>query len=201
VTRTRARGFGLPRSACRDNRRQARRLNRAGFSFGFGGLGKLLLLLRLTLGRRRRSRPIKSGGPPLFEPSFKVQGYAAHNRNSGFAVLPRCYGLNARGARKVPAGNQKRPPVRRRGSTGPCQPASRTHIGESRRPGDRPGSAQFDCGSRIGLNHSATGAYCWDERETQISFENDQGRSLDRCRKHWICPRLACREFRDRGRG
>src|ERR1700724_2156245 len=69
-------------------RPQARRFNPAGFSFGFGGLGKLLLLLRLALGRRWRSRPTKSGGPPLFEPSLKVQGYKAHNRNSGFAVLP-----------------------------------------------------------------------------------------------------------------
>jgi hypothetical protein len=97
------RGAPVPRSR-RRGRPQARRLNPAGFSLGFGGLGKLLLLLRLALGRRWRSRPTKSGGPPLFEPSLKVQGYKAHNRNSGFAVLPQCDDLNAHRVRKVPRG-------------------------------------------------------------------------------------------------
>jgi hypothetical protein len=102
---TRARGFGpsVPRSL-RRCRPQARRLNPAGLSFGFGGLGKLLLLLRLALGRRGRSRPAKSGGPPLLAPSFKVQGDIAHNRNSGFAVLPQCDDLNAHRVRKAPQG-------------------------------------------------------------------------------------------------
>jgi hypothetical protein len=81
------RGASIPRShrLCRP---QAHRFNPAGFSIGFGGFGKLLLLLKLALGRRWRSRPTKSGGPPLFEPSLKVEGYKAHHRNSGFAVLP-----------------------------------------------------------------------------------------------------------------
>jgi len=67
---SRAWGFG-PRSH-RRCRPQARRSNPAGFSFGFGGFGKLLLLLRLALERRGRSRPTKSGGPPPFAPSLKV---------------------------------------------------------------------------------------------------------------------------------
>ena len=75
--------FG-PRSH-RRCRPQAHRFNPACFSFGFGGFGKLLLL-RLALGRRWRSRPTKSGGPPLYEPSFKVQGDDTHN-NSGFSVI------------------------------------------------------------------------------------------------------------------
>jgi hypothetical protein len=79
----RARGSG-PRSH-RRCRPHARRFNPADFSFGFGGFGKLLLL-RLALGRRWRSRPTKSGGPPLFEPSLKVQGDDTHN-NSGFSVI------------------------------------------------------------------------------------------------------------------
>jgi hypothetical protein len=96
------RGASDPRSHSRC-RPQARRLNPAGFSFGFGRFGKLLLLLlRLALGRRWWSRPTKSGGPPLFEPSLKVPGYNAHNLNSGFAVPPLCDDLNAHRVRKVP---------------------------------------------------------------------------------------------------
>jgi hypothetical protein len=30
----------------------------------------------------------KSGGPPLFEPSFKVQRENAHNQSSGFTAAP-----------------------------------------------------------------------------------------------------------------
>jgi len=75
--------FG-PRSH-RRCRPQAHRFNPACFSFGFGGL-LLLLLLRLALGRRWRSRPTKSGGPPPLEPSLKVQGDDTHN-NSGFSVI------------------------------------------------------------------------------------------------------------------
>jgi hypothetical protein len=84
----RARGSG-PRSH-RRQRSQARCFNPAGFSFGFGGFGKLLLLLllSLTLGRRWRSRPDKSGGPPPLEPSFKVNRDYGHNQSSGLAVAP-----------------------------------------------------------------------------------------------------------------
>ena len=92
--------WSVPRSHCW-YRPQARRFNPAGFSFGFGGFGKLLLLLRLALGRRWRSRPTKSGGPPPLEPSLKVQGDIAHNQSSGFAVAPRVKGLNAHGPLKV----------------------------------------------------------------------------------------------------
>jgi hypothetical protein len=84
------RAISLGASVARSRRRcrpQARRFN-PGFYFGFGGFGKLLLLLRLAFGRWQR-RPAKSGGPPLFEPSLKVQGYTAHNRNSGSRSCPR----------------------------------------------------------------------------------------------------------------
>ena len=52
-------------------------LNPAGFSFGFGGFGKLLLL-KLALGRRWRNRPRNPSGPPRFELSLKVQRNVAH---------------------------------------------------------------------------------------------------------------------------
>src|SRR5258708_29096298 len=73
----------------------------AGFSFAFAGRGELLMLLlpfkaMLPLGHAR-----KSGGPPLFEPSFKVQGENAHNQSSGFTAPPVLKGLNARGPLKV----------------------------------------------------------------------------------------------------
>ena len=72
-------------------------LNPAGFSFAFAGCGKLLTLLFPMLLERAR----KFGGPPLFEPSFKVQRDSTHNQSSGFAVAPRGQGLNARGPLKV----------------------------------------------------------------------------------------------------
>ena len=72
-------------------------LNPAGFSFAFAGCGKLLTLLFPMLLERAR----KSGGPPLFEPSFKVQRDCTHNQSSGFAAAPRGQGLNARGPLKV----------------------------------------------------------------------------------------------------
>ena len=62
----------------------------------------MLLLLpfkAMLLSERARGR--KSGSPPLFAPSFKVQGDTAHNQSSGFAVAPRVKGLNARGPLKV----------------------------------------------------------------------------------------------------
>src|SRR5229473_7830975 len=59
-------------------------LNPAGFSFAFAGCGKLLTLPFPMLLERAR----KSGGPPLFEPSFKVQRDSTHNQSSGFAVAP-----------------------------------------------------------------------------------------------------------------
>jgi len=78
---------------CREGSRrwgrpQARRPNPAGFSFDFAVLGKLsnLLFMPVLLGRGRRNRPHKSGGPPLFEPSLKVQRDNAHNQNSTFAL-------------------------------------------------------------------------------------------------------------------
>ncbi len=59
----------------------------AGFSFAFAGRGEWLMLLpfkaMLPLGHAR-----KSGGPPLFEPSFKVQRENAHNQSSGFTAAP-----------------------------------------------------------------------------------------------------------------
>jgi len=72
-------GASVPRSR-RWGKSRARRFKPAGFSFGFGGCGNLLLLLRLALRRRWRNRPSKSGGPPLFALSLKVQRNIAHNR-------------------------------------------------------------------------------------------------------------------------
>ena len=61
---------------------------------------------------------------------------------SGFAVLPRHYGLNALGALKVrngAAGNQHRTPIRWPGSTGThSEPASQTRTSESPRATGRP---------------------------------------------------------------
>ena len=42
----------------------------------------------LPLGHAR-----KSGSPPLFEPSFKVQRENAHNQSSGFTAAPGLEGL------------------------------------------------------------------------------------------------------------
>jgi hypothetical protein len=67
------------------DRRQARRLNATGFAFAVVGRGELLMLLlfkAMLLLERARGR--KSGGPPLFAPSFKVQRNTAHNPSSGF---------------------------------------------------------------------------------------------------------------------
>jgi len=98
-------------------RPQARRFDPAGFSFGFGGCGKLLILpFKFLLFRRRRwNRSRKSGGPPLFELSLKVQRDIAHNAPQGSRSCPGATALNARGALKVLNGaprNQRRPPVR-----------------------------------------------------------------------------------------
>ena len=82
----------------------------------------LLPFKAMLLSERARGR--KSGGPPLFAPFFKVQRNTAHNRNSGLAVLPQCHDLNAHRVRKVPAGNQNRPPMRWRRSAGTSQPAN-----------------------------------------------------------------------------
>jgi len=79
----------VPRSH-RRRRLQARPLNATGFSFAVVGCGELLLLLlpfkAILLSEGARGR--KSGSPPLFAPSFKVQRNTAHNRSSGSAVLP-----------------------------------------------------------------------------------------------------------------
>src|SRR6266404_1661934 len=73
----------------------------AGLSFAFAGRGELLMLLlpfkaMLPLGHAR-----KSGSPPLFEPSFKVQRENAHKQSSGFTAAPGLEGLNARDPLKV----------------------------------------------------------------------------------------------------
>jgi hypothetical protein len=60
----------------------------------------------MLLSERARGR--KSGRPPLFAPSFKVQRNAAHNRNSGFAVAPGLRPQRAR-ASKGPAGKSAAP--------------------------------------------------------------------------------------------
>jgi len=44
----------------------------------------LILPFQLTFRRGRRIRSGESGGPPLFEPSLKVERDTAHHQNSGF---------------------------------------------------------------------------------------------------------------------
>jgi hypothetical protein len=69
-------GAGLvPRQSRRRCRPQARRFNPASLLFGFGWRGKLLILAfrLMPLRCRRWGRPCKSGGPPLFALSLKVQ--------------------------------------------------------------------------------------------------------------------------------
>ena len=63
-------------------------LNPVGFSFAIAGCGKLLTLLSPMLFPMLLERARKSGGPPLFEPSFKVQRDSTHNQSSGFAIAP-----------------------------------------------------------------------------------------------------------------
>ena len=63
-------------------------LNQVGFSFAIAGCGKLLTPLCPMLFPMLLERARKSGGPPLFEPSFKVQRDSTHNQSSGFAVAP-----------------------------------------------------------------------------------------------------------------
>ena len=75
------RGASVSRSHrwCRPD---AHRLNPAGFSFALAGLGQLLMLpFKLLLFRRGRTE--ESGGPPLFEPSLKVEGDIGHFKTSG----------------------------------------------------------------------------------------------------------------------
>jgi hypothetical protein len=81
---------------------QTLRLNPASLSFPFAGRGRLTLRFKpMLLVRGGFHRPGKSGGPPLLEPSFKVEGNGAHNQSSGFAVAPGLKGHNARGPLKV----------------------------------------------------------------------------------------------------
>jgi len=65
----------VPRSQ-RRCRPQIRAFNPAGFAFGFGGRGNLLTLAfnPRPLRRRQWNWPRQSGGPSLFDFSFKVQG-------------------------------------------------------------------------------------------------------------------------------
>jgi hypothetical protein len=60
-----------------------------GFSFALARRGQLLILsFKLLLFRRgRRIRSVESSGPPLFEPSLKVERDIAHNQNSAFEPL------------------------------------------------------------------------------------------------------------------
>jgi hypothetical protein len=82
------------------DRRQARRVNAAGFSFAVVGRGELLMLLpfkAMLLFESARGR--KAGGPPLLAPSFKIQRNTAHNQAPGFVAG--LEGPNAFGGLKV----------------------------------------------------------------------------------------------------
>ncbi len=82
------RGASVPRSRSRCGP-HARRFSPAGLSFAVVGRGDWLMLLpfkAMLLLERAGGR--KSGGPPLFEPSFKVQRENAHNQSSGFTAAP-----------------------------------------------------------------------------------------------------------------
>ena len=108
-------GASAPALTHRCYRSQARHFSPAGFSFAVVGRGELLLPFKAML-LSERTRGLKSGGPPLLTPSFKVQRNTAHNRNSGFAILALCDDLNAHRARKVLRGISGR---------GPCAGAAR----------------------------------------------------------------------------
>jgi len=58
------------------------------FSFALAGLGELLIMpfKPLLFGRGRTNEP---GGPPLFEPSLKVEGEIGHIKPLGFTSVQR----------------------------------------------------------------------------------------------------------------
>jgi len=75
----------------------AGRLKLVGFSFALAGRRRLpTLRCKLMLFRRVRRLRSESGGPPLFEPSLKVEGDTAHNPKLRL-VAPVSWTLNARG--------------------------------------------------------------------------------------------------------
>jgi len=57
-----------------------------GFSFALAGLGHLLILA-FKLSFFERGRTDESGGPPLFEPSLKVEGDIGHIQPPDFALV------------------------------------------------------------------------------------------------------------------
>jgi hypothetical protein len=86
----------------------------------------LLPFKAMLLSERPRGR--KSGSPPQFAPSFKVQRNTAHNQSSGLAVLPLCDDLNARRVRKVPRGISGGCPFAGADRPGHTQPANPERI-------------------------------------------------------------------------
>lgn len=101
-------------------RPQARRLNAAGFSFAVARRGELLLLPFKAMLLSEGARGRKSGSPPLFAPSFKVQRNTAHNR------LPGC---RPRSQELKRARSYKGPP-----RTRPCSGADRPSQDSPRMP-------------------------------------------------------------------
>jgi hypothetical protein len=87
ATTTRA-WASVPALTHRCYRSQACRFSPAGFSFAVVGRGELLLLPFKAMLLSERARGLKSGGPPLFAPSFKVQGDIAHNSKAPGSQAP-----------------------------------------------------------------------------------------------------------------
>ena len=77
---------------------QTRYFSPASFPFDFYGRRKVSFGT-MVLRCRQWSSLRKSGGPTLFDLFLKGERDNAHNSNSGFTVLPRCYALHTQRSR------------------------------------------------------------------------------------------------------
>jgi hypothetical protein len=83
------RGASVSRSPCWGGS-EDRRADKVNYRFGLTRRGQLLIFpIKLTL-RRGGHRLEESGGPPLFEPSLKVEGNSTHN-HSRFEITKRAF--------------------------------------------------------------------------------------------------------------